>query len=400
MRLTSEHPIWEVRNGLVASYPPLESDLKCDCVIIGGGITGALAGHHLAEAGVDSVILDARDIGTGSTGGSTGLLQYEVDVPLRELILKVGEKSANRSYELCAEAITKLQALTRRHSISCGFRMKPSFQLARYAKEIAELETECALRKKLGFEVSLWDTAMIGKQFPFSRPAALFSELGAEIDPHSFVHGLYRSSTGTGLKVYDRTKVDRVTATKRGVEVMTKTGFRIRARRALVAAGFESKAFLNEPSGSLKSTYALVSEPTEDLAGWYREGLIWETGSPYLYMRTVSDGRIIVGGEDEEFVNPKRRDELIGQKTSILKRKFERLFPDIRLDVAYSWAGTFGETKDGLPYIGAPRTNPHVYFALGYGGNGITYSLIAAEIIRDKFLDRANSDAAIFRFGR
>jgi len=110
--------------------------LRCDCVVVGGGITGALAGYHLAEAGVDAVILDRRDIGTGSTSGSTGLLQYEVDVPLRELIHKVGKQAANRSYLLCREAIGKLAGLAARHHIRCGFESRPSLQLARHKNEV------------------------------------------------------------------------------------------------------------------------------------------------------------------------------------------------------------------------------------------------------------------------
>jgi glycine/D-amino acid oxidase-like deaminating enzyme len=70
------------------------------------------------------------------------------------------------------------------------------------------------------------------------------------------------------------------------------------------------------------------------------------------------------------------------------------------LDVAYSWAGTFGETKDGLAYIGENARFANAYFALGYGGNGITYSLIAAEIIRDLYIGRRNPDAEIFTFHR
>jgi glycine/D-amino acid oxidase-like deaminating enzyme len=76
------------------------------------------------------------------------------------------------------------------------------------------------------------------------------------------------------------------------------------------------------------------------------------------------------------------------------------MFPGTELEVAYSWAGTFGSTKDGLAYIGQTAEWPHAYFALGYGGNGITYSVVAAEIIRDHFLGRPNPDADIFRFDR
>ena len=143
-----------------------------------------------------------------------------------------------------------------------------------------------------------------------------------------------------------------------------------------------------------------ISEPLPKISEWHKQCLIWESGSPYLYLRTTAEGRVIVGGEDEDFVNAKQRDALISQKTRTLVKKFARLFPEIKLEVAFAWAGTFATTKDGLAYLGVHPRFPHTYFALGYGGNGITFSLIAAEIIRDCFLGRKNRDAHIFRFGR
>ena len=70
------------------------------------------------------------------------------------------------------------------------------------------------------------------------------------------------------------------------------------------------------------------------------------------------------------------------------------------LDVDFAWAGTFGETVDGLPYIGAHPEWPCCQFALGYGGNGITFSALAAGIVRDAILGRANPHADLFRFDR
>ena len=92
-------------------------------------------------------------------------------------------------------------------------------------------------------------------------------------------------------------------------------------------------------------------------------------------------------------MNAKRRDAFISQKTRTLVKKFGRLFPDRPFEVAYAWAGTFAETKDGLAYIGVHPRFPHAYFALGYGGNGITFAVIAGEIIRDYFLSRTNRDS-------
>ena len=400
MHLTSDHPFWGVSNGLVRSYPSLRNSLRCDCLVVGGGITGALVGYHLAAAGVDTVVVDRRDIGMGSTSGSTGLLQYEVDVPLRDLREKVGAKAANRSYLLCREAIYKLEALVQKHGIRCGFKLRPSLQVARHRGEVDEMKREFSLRRELGIELEFWGEAELRKHFPFAKPAALFSRDGAQVDPHSMMHGVLLAGMKRGLQVFDRTKVSKFRSTRNGIVASMEGGFNITARRAVVAAGFESGTFLRGKAGQLKSTYALISEPVESLRSWFRQALIWETGIPYLYLRTLPDNRVIVGGEDEPFVNSLRRDKLIQEKTRVLMRKFGRLFPDIRLEVAYAWAGTFGQTKDGLPYIGTHENEPHIYFALGYGGNGITYSLIAAEIIRDDFLGRRNRDLRLFRFDR
>ena len=400
MNLTSTHPFWAVNNGLPTNYPSLQGDVACDAIVIGGGITGALVAIHLTEAGVKTAVLDKRDIGTGSTSGSTALLQYEIDVPLRELIKKRGAAAAVRSYQLCRNAIGKLERLVSRLKIECGFERKPSLFLARYQREIPELQEELQLRRKMGIELEFYDASALRARFSFSRPAALLSKDGGQVDPHRLTHGLLAAGTRAGLEVYDRTEMARLEETRRGVRITTQNGCQVTARRAIIAAGFESKALLGAEAGTLKSTYAFISEPLPAISRWYKQCLIWESGTPYLYLRTTPEGRIIVGGEDENFVNAKRRDALIFQKTRTLLKKFGRLFPDSPLEVAYAWAGTFGETKDGLAYIGMHPRFPHAYFALGYGGNGITFSLIAAEIIRDDFLGQPNRDAHLFRFGR
>ena len=400
MNLTSSHPFWSVSNGLPVNYPSLQRDVACDAVVVGGGITGALVAVHLVEAGVKTLLIDKRDIGTGSTSASTALLQYEIDVPLRELIQKVGPAAATRSYQLCCESIGKLERLASRLNIDCGFERKPSLFLARHQREIPELREEFQLRRKMGLELQFLDAAAIKKRFPFSRPAALFSQDGGQVDPHRLTHGLLAAGKRADLEVCDRTEMKRLEQTRRGVRITTKNGFVITARRAVIAAGFESKALLKGEAGTFLSTYALISEPLPKIAAWHRQCLIWESGTSYLYLRTTAEGRVIIGGEDEDFVNAKRRDALISQKTRTLVKKFGRLFPGVSLEVAFAWAGTFGETKDGLAYIGVHPRFPHTYFALGYGGNGITFSLIAAEILRDGFLGRKNRDAPLFRFGR
>jgi glycine/D-amino acid oxidase-like deaminating enzyme len=128
--------------------------------------------------------------------------------------------------------------------------------------------------------------------------------------------------------------------------------------------------------------------------------MMWETARPYLYLRATSDGRAMIGGEDTSFKNAALRDALIGSKSEVLLRRFHELFPDINTEIAFAWAGTFGATRDGLAYIGAAPENPCAFYALGFGGNGLTFSVIAAEIIRDACLGRDNVNASLFRFER
>ena len=108
----------------------------------------------------------------------------------------------------------------------------------------------------------------------------------------------------------------------------------------------------------------------------------------------------MIGGEDTLFKSEILRDKLLPKKAQKLMERFHELFPEIPARMDYAWAGTFGQTKDGLAYIGQTDEYPGAHFALGFGGNGITYSVIAAEIIRDAICGQKNPGADLFRFNR
>lgn len=400
MDLKSNYPFWLVKNGLLHSYPALDGDLTCDVAIIGGGITGALVAYHLVEAGINTIIVDKRDIGWGSTSASTALLQYEIDTPLYELIERVGEDHAVRSYKVCLAAISKLEVLANKLDTPCEFVRKKSLYLASRAADVKDLQREFAVRKKHGIRLDWLDEQAIQSMFSFSRPAALLSYDAAQMDAFRFTHGTLQKAMQLGLRVFDRTEVVKFTQNEAGVRLETTHKGHIQARKIVFATGYESLQYLKQKVAKLISTYALVSEPLDAIPGWYEQCLIWESARPYVYLRTTIDGRIIIGGEDEDFRDPERRDRLLERKTKKLQNKFRDFFPQIPLEVAFTWAGTFGETKDGLAYIGENKDFPNAYFALGFGGNGITYSIIAGEIIRDALLGHPNPDGELFRFER
>lgn len=399
MDLRSGHPYWLVRNGLLQTYPPLTQDAECDVLVVGAGITGSLVGFHLAEAGFSTMVLDRRDVAWGSTSASTALLQYEIDTPLRELIPRLGKDHAVRAYQACRDAIDKLRQLTSRLPNSCDFALRPSLYVAPTLKAARELEEEFALRREHGFAVTWWDPDTFSRYLPFSRPGGIHSREGGQVDPYRLTYQLLSAGQTMGLRVHDRTTVTDYDLTKRGVTARTDRGAVVKARHVVFATGYEATEFLDRRIVDLNSSFALVSEPLPAPV-WHEECLIWEHADPYLYFRTTADHRIILGGEDEPFVNPQKRDEMLPAKTKTLLRKFARYFPGLPLETAFAWAGTFGETKDGLAYIGQVAEYPRAFFTLGFGGNGITYSMLAAEIIRDALQGRPSPYDGLFCFGR
>src|SRR6185295_7995320 len=100
--------------------------------------------------------------------------------------------------------------------------------------------------------------------------------------------------------------------------------------------------------------------------------LIWEASDPYLYARTTADGRVIAGGEDEEFSDDERRDALTASKAKRISAKLARLLPQLDARPELRWSGTFGQSRSGLPTIGEIPGLRRCYAVLGYGGNGIT----------------------------
>lgn len=400
MDLVSPQPFWPLKNGLLGIYPPLRESVRCDVVILGGGISGALMAERLSEEGLDVVLVEKRDAGAGSTSASTALLQYEIDTPLVELTKLYGVTKAERAYRLCHDSIDEIEHLVDKLDVECAFQRKKSVYLATRRRDAKPLREECAARQAAGIAVEYLEEADISARFSFSREAALVSTQGAELDCFVLTHALLKRSAKNGARIFDKTIIEKNESSETGVRLTTDRGCVIQAKHAVLATGYESQDFLPRRVVALKSTYALASEPLDAFPGWWEQCLLWETARPYLYLRTTNDRRALVGGEDDDFRNPARRDASVDRKTDRIAEKFRELFPAIELDIAFRWAGTFGETKDGLAYIGTVRQMPRCHFVLGFGGNGITYSVIAAGLVRDAILGRANSDAEIFRFDR
>ncbi len=400
MNLRSANPYWLLKHGLISNYPSLTENKKTEIIVMGAGITGALCAWHLCQQGFKVIVCDRRHVGTGSTAASTALLQYEIDTPLWELSEKVGEANAVRSYELCAYSIEALERICKRFDGMAGYRNRHSVQYASFKSHVPDLEKEFNLRKKHGFPVRWWSEDKVKQHLHFDAPAALYSEIGAEIDAYQLAHLLLQQCIRKGAQVYDNTEVVAVNHHKNSVSIKTKEGFEITAKHLVIACGYESQRYLPQQVEQLHATYAIVSEPMPDQKFWYRNCLIWETADPYLYLRSTTDRRVLIGGLDDDTYAPEKREKRLPAKAKQLREAFLKKFPDIPFKTDFQWAGSFASTKDGLPYIGGIRQRPNTWFALGFGGNGITFSLLAAEQITAAISGQPEKDMEIFSFSR
>lgn len=400
MDLHSHHPYWLMKSGIVKPYVSLQENIQVDVAIMGGGISGALIAYYLANEDTSSCVIDRRHIGMGSTAASTALLQYEIDTPIRKLKEYVGLYNAIKSYELCRKAIYDIQNICGRLNKSASFSLRPSLHYASFKSHLKGLYEEYSLRKTYGFDVKWMESDELQDKFALTAPGAIFSGDGAEVDAYLLTHYLLSHYQAKGHAVYDNTDVIKISYNKRGVELETADGYKINAKKLVIACGYESLKYIPKKVAELHSTYALVTEPLRQHKLWYKNSLVWETANPYLYFRAVDGNRILIGGKDDKFYNPDVRDARIKRKSKALIDSFQKKMKGIPAKADFSWAGTFAVTKDGLPYIGSIPGMPHTYFALGFGGNGITFSVIAAEMIRDLVRKGNSPNSDLFSFNR
>lgn len=400
MRLRTYESFWLLKNGLLHTYPLLEQHIKSDFIVVGGGITGALISDVLIENNYRVTLIDHRDIGQGSTAATTCMLQYEIDEMLIDLSNMIGEEGAALCYRAGVQAIHDLQKLVSTKKIDCDFELKKSLYIAHNKRSALKLHKEFLLRKKHRLGVKWLSPEQVLKQYGLVSQGAILSDTAGSADAYKLAHELIKQNTQKGLQVFDQTCIKKINEEKNGVTVDTTEGYRLQAKKIIFCTGYESTYMIKEKIARLFNTYACISEPAAPIVRKLRDVLVWDTNDPYLYLRTTGDGRLLIGGEDSDKLSQADQQAVKEKKSDKLIKKIKRLIPGIHFIEDFSWGGVFGSTKDGLPYIGVSPEYKHGYFVLGFGGNGITFSMQARHILMDHLNDQHNELAGYYKFGR
>ena len=355
--------------------------MACDALIVGGGITGSLIAERLTRQNLNVVIIDRELPGRGSTAASTSMLLWEIDRSLAQLTETYGFERASRAYLASLHAVAGLKSLVLQLGVACEMRDKDSLYLAA-GDTNKELLDEHQLRQRAGLPGDFLDHRTLLDIYGIARAGAIVSPGAADADPMQLARGLLRVAVARGARVFNAEAVE-FDAAARSVGVQLTNGRQIEARSVILATGYVMPAIIHSTVQTISSSWAIATRPQPQKV-WKDGALIWENSKDYLYARTTSAGRIIIGGEDsDEIIEPDARDRLIPEKSRVLARKLAALWPVADVDIEFRWSGTFDTTRDGLPLIGPVPNAKGIYAAYGYGGNGITFSFLAAQLIGD-----------------
>lgn len=401
--LRKGRPLWLDHHSR-REYPALHGHCATDVAVIGGGLTGVLTALRLAHAGASVALLEAQQIGRGSTGASSALLIHEPDRGFRSLAARYGPASAARIWTLAQGAVGDLIGTLEAYHVRCDLTERDALYLASTPDAASGLRKEFNVRRHAGFPMSWLTANELHTRTGIAGAAGVLTRHNAQCDPYKACTGLARAAARAGVAIFERSKVTSVHERNGGVRVRTAGGC-VEAGTVIVATGYATPVF-RPLVGRFRmyDTYVMATPPL-DRAARRRVGignvLMWDTERPYHYLRWTADHRLLLGGGDRRARGHRVTDAHVKQVTARLLDEFTHLLPSLAgVPIERTWHGLFALTPDSLPLVGAHRRYPHHLFALGYGGNGMTFAALAARMLVEQWRGVKTADHDLFRFGR
>lgn len=365
------------------AFPALDRAVKAHVAIVGGGYTGLSAALHLAEAGIDVVLLEAERVGWGASGRNGGQLHSGQRRDQDWLEAHLGPEDASHLWHLAEEAKALVKNLVARHGIDCDWRpglIETVHKRRLVRHEIAYVEK---LRHGYGYEAVEWldrdaVAAATGTDVYFGGRR----DTGAgHLDPLRFAQGLARAAAGAGARIFERTRATRISGKGAGgFDVATANGT-VRAEIVILAGDGYLDGLDAETEARVMpiDNYILATAPI----GAGRPGglipggeAVSDTRFVVYYFRPAADGRLIFGG-GETYSRRAPADT-----AAFVRRHLKKIYPQLG-DVAvdYAWGGAVAITLKRLPFI--RRLRPGVYVASGYSGQGVALAPFAGKVIAD-----------------
>ncbi|MGH8957466.1 MAG: FAD-dependent oxidoreductase [Acidimicrobiia bacterium] len=370
-------------------YEPLAGHVAADVVVVRAGINGLTAALFLQREGLRVAVVEAHQVGSGTTGGTTGKVTSQHSLIYQKLVRQHGAEVAQMYAMANQEAIDLVEGLVADTSAECGFTRASAFVYAIEEDDLSALAQEHEAAARLGLPSRL----AVPADVPFDVAGALEFTDQAYLHPIRYCDALARQLVRLGGRLFEGTRIRRFKEDRGGVEVAGETGA-VAAPTAIIAtllpfvdrSGFFARA---RPSRSYGVAARLKTAPPA--------GMYISSGSPVRSFRPWPEGGktgIIVVGEShatgDKAATPGRWGEL---------ERWAREHFDVE-SFEYRWSAQDYLTVDGIPYVGRSPLTRHAYVATGFRKWGLSNGTAAARILSDLILERENPYAAAFAPGR
>ncbi|MDQ3682103.1 MAG: FAD-dependent oxidoreductase [Bacteroidota bacterium] len=356
-----------------------------DVVIVGGGMTGIVTGLLLQKEGKHCLIAEAHTICFGTTGGTTAHLNTFLDATYDQIQKDFGEDDAQLVYKATRQALDLVKSHVEEYKIDCGYEEKDGYLFSKDDKQTDELEKIFKASIEAGEKVEYTDKIPISIGF---EKAIVFHHQ-AQFHPSKYVHALATAFEKAGGVLLQNCKITDVDAGD-PLTIASSLGT-IKAHRLIYATHIPPGINLLHFRCAPYRSYAMATTLTDDN---YPDGLAYDMYDPYHYYRTQEvNGKkyLIAGGEDHKTAHEANTDECFTRLENHLDKYFKLG------EIAFKWSSQYFQPADGLAYIGTlPGNSEQIMVATGYGGNGMTYSHIAAIIFSELIIKNESEYAELF----
>ena len=353
----------------------LSGDTSAEIAVIGAGMAGVLIASALQETGARVVVLEANRIASGQTRNTTAKITSQHGIIYRKLTQSLGAAKAGQ-YAMANEAAVKeYRRIVKAQGIDCDFEEQSAFVYGDNLKALREEEIAAAT---LGLPSSFTERTAL----PFPAAGAVRFDHQAQFHPLKFL-----KAVSEPLTIYEKTPVQAV-----GAHRITTPRGTVRAEKIVFACHYP---FVNFPGMYFARmhqdrSYVLALENTQFPDGMW----IFAPGEKNAYSFRHWNGLLLLGGGGHRC-----GENSAGGQYEALRKKAREWFPNCR-ESAF-WSAQDCITADGVPYIGSySESRPDWYVATGFQKWGMTSSMAAAMILRDRICGRNNPYAEVFDPGR
>lgn len=344
----------------------LNGNIDTDTAIIGGGLAGVLCAHFLKERGVDNVILEAKQVGTGVTGNTTAKITAQHGLIYSRIEKRYGFHTAKAYLEANQEAVNAYRELA--HRIPCDFEEKTAYVYSKNDRR--KLDNEADLYRRMGVDAVFLSHPPI----PVNTVGALGMQRQAQFHPIKFINGIT-----DGLCIYENTFVTDI----RPGKVITEKGT-VHAKRIILTTHYPMVNMRGLYFMKLyqQRSYVLALSEAQDPGGMYIDekegGLSFRTHNGYL----------LLGGGNHQTGKK-------GGGWAELRRVAEKAYPGSQEQ--YAWAAQDCMTLDAVPYIGRHHQhNRELYVATGFNKWGMTGCMAAALLLSELITEGDSRYANLF----